>query len=118
MDRLDEERPMIQKRNAWARGVVAALAMAGAFVSLGCDDTNNVVTPPDFAMTQKLPDLSMPMQATDGGAGDMAEKPDADCFDNPMTHLQIINACTTSMKVAKPTNPTLPFVNGQLPPLP
>lgn len=44
--------------------------------------------------------------------------PDADCFMNPQTHEEIINACTTAQKVTK--NPTLPLLNpdGTLPPLP
>ena len=49
---------------------------------------------------------------TDGGM------PDADCFMNPQTHDEIINACTTAQKITK--NPTLPLLeaDGSLPPLP
>ncbi|MGE0398094.1 MAG: hypothetical protein AB7T06_15440 [Kofleriaceae bacterium] len=55
--------------------------------------------------------------AADGPPGD-AGTPDADCFMNPQTHEEIINACTTAQKITK--NPTLPLLNadGSLPPLP
>jgi hypothetical protein len=51
---------------------------------------------------------------TDGGA-DGAVK---DCFDNPKTHEEIINACTDASRVDK--NPTLKKLqpDGSLPPLP
>jgi hypothetical protein len=59
----------------------------------------------------------------DGGAQppkDASEDaaPDASCFENPTTHAEIINACTTAQKVTK--TPTLPLLNqdGSLPPLP
>lgn len=49
-----------------------------------------------------------------GGAGGGAP----DCYSNPMTHVEIINACTTADKVDKMS--TLPLLgpNGELPPLP
>jgi hypothetical protein len=53
----------------------------------------------------------------DAGVRD-AGAPDASCFTNPMTHEEIINACTTAQKIYK--NPTLPLLepDGSLPPLP
>jgi hypothetical protein len=53
-----------------------------------------------------------PADAVDAGP------PDADCFMNPQTHDEIINACTTAQKITK--NPTLPLLNadGSLPPVP
>ena len=49
-----------------------------------------------------------------GGAGGGAP----DCFTNPKTHLEIINACTTADEIDK--TPKLPLFgpNGELPPLP
>jgi hypothetical protein len=49
-----------------------------------------------------------------GGAGGGAP----DCFTNPKTHVEIINACTTADEVDK--SPKLPLLgpNGELPPLP
>jgi hypothetical protein len=41
--------------------------------------------------------------------------PDADCYNNPQSYLQIINACTTAQKVAKSV--TIPGIlpDGGLP---
>jgi hypothetical protein len=54
---------------------------------------------------------------TGGGGGMM---PDAGCFNNPQSYVEIINACTTAMKVNKtsaiPPGKLLP--DGGLPPLP
>jgi len=44
--------------------------------------------------------------------------PDASCFTNPTTHLQIINACTTAQKIYKDSHPPLLHADGSLPPLP
>lgn len=44
--------------------------------------------------------------------------PDADCFTNPTTHEEIINACTTSQKIVKHPVLTLVGSDGSLPPLP
>jgi len=60
----------------------------------------------------------------DGGARphdagvDAGGPPDAPCSENPQTHAEIINACTTAQKIIK--KPTLPLLNqdGSLPPLP
>lgn len=43
---------------------------------------------------------------------------DASCFDNPQTHEQIINACTTAQKIYKDSHPPLLNADGSLPPLP
>ena len=49
---------------------------------------------------------------------DASGPPDASCFENPQTHAEIINACTTAQKVIK--KPSLPLLQsgGALPPLP
>ncbi len=57
-------------------------------------------------------------QITDGGLPD-AFLPDgapADCYTNPKTHFEIINACTNALHVTK--NPKLPLLypDGGLPP--
>ena len=49
-----------------------------------------------------------------GGGGGGA----LDCFTNPMTHVEIINACTTADEVDKTPNLPLLGPNGELPPLP
>jgi len=52
----------------------------------------------------------------DGGGADAAV--DASCFDNPTTHYEIINACTTAQKIYKDSHPPLQNADGSLPPLP
>lgn len=55
----------------------------------------------------------------DGGTNNPADASTTDdCFTNPTTHEEIINACTTAVKVEK--TPVLPLLNsdGTLPPLP
>lgn len=49
---------------------------------------------------------------------DAATAPDAACFTNPQTYLEIINACTDAVQIDK--RPSLPLLNadGSLPPLP
>jgi hypothetical protein len=56
-------------------------------------------------------------QPKDAGI-DATGTPDASCFENPTTHAEIINACTTAQKVFK--QPDLPLLNqdGSLPQLP
>ncbi len=49
-----------------------------------------------------------------GGAGGGAP----DCFTNPKTHVEIINACTDADKIDKTPNLPLLGPNGELPPLP
>lgn len=43
---------------------------------------------------------------------------DASCFDNPTTHYEIINACTTAQKIYKDSDPPLQNPDGTLPDLP
>jgi hypothetical protein len=49
---------------------------------------------------------------------DASGPPDASCFENPQTHAEIINACTTAQKVTKKPNLPLLQPGGALPPLP
>ena len=69
--------------------------------------------------------LAFAAACSDDGGGrpkdagiDASTTPDASCFENPTTHAEIINACTTAQKVIK--KPTLPLLDqdGSLPPLP
>jgi hypothetical protein len=43
---------------------------------------------------------------------------DASCFTNPQTYAEIINACTTAVKVFKDSHPPLLLPDGTVPPLP
>ncbi|MDB4956585.1 MAG: hypothetical protein JWO36_4154 [Myxococcales bacterium] len=65
----------------------------------------------DSANTQK--DAGVKDGGVDGGGG-----PDASCFTNPMTHYEIINACTGSQKIYKVSHPALLGSDGTLPALP
>ena len=47
-----------------------------------------------------------------------AGTPDASCFTNPTTYNEIINACTTAVKVYKDSHPALLNPDGTLPALP
>ncbi len=43
---------------------------------------------------------------------------DASCFNNPTTHYEIINACTTAQQIFKDSHPPLLKPDGTLPALP
>jgi hypothetical protein len=47
-----------------------------------------------------------------------AGAPDASCFTNPQSYNEIINACTTAVKVYKVSHPPLLNPDGTLPDLP
>ncbi len=102
----------MRKINRFLVGAAAAAALSVGVVGCAGYDTTRA---PDFAMQPKA-DMAMNM-----GNQDMAtqQQPDMGCYPNPMTHIEIINACTDSMQIDKPTNPNLPFTDaGTLPPLP
>lgn len=77
-----------------------------------CDDSSSAIKEPS-------PDAAPPR--VDGGQnGDIDAGGDGgpkDCFENPKTHFEIINACTNAQRITK--NPTLPKLlsDGGLPPL-
>ena len=84
---------------------VAALALATTVAACG-DNTNHNAT-----------DMAMPTGG-DGGSGDMAMET---CVMNPMTPVELLNACTTA-QTGDPAKdaPYFPSLapNGNLPPLP
>lgn len=59
-----------------------------------------------------------PKVKQDAGVTQDAGAPDASCFENPQTHYEIINACTTAQKIYKDSNPPLLNSDGTLPELP
>ena len=80
------------KANAWFMAVCVALACAA-----GCkEDKTNV--PADAAV--------------DAGPAD------ASCFNNPITHDEIMNACTDAQKIYKDSHPPLLNADGTVPALP
>jgi hypothetical protein len=98
-----------------------AVAVAATFVWAACDSSSSDAvkeTPAEGG--PGTPPPPPPPGVTDGSLPD-AFLPDgapADCYTNPKTHFEIINACTTAQKITK--NPTLPLLysDGGLPPTP
>lgn len=83
-----------------------------ALLSLTACDGGSAVKEPGPSPT--------PTAAGDGGGPGGSDGGDAgpgDCFMNPKTHYEIINACTDAVKIEK--NPVLPklLADGGLPPL-
>ena len=71
-----------------------------AIMCAGCSDDGPPTMPHDAAI-------------------DAPVTPDAACFSgDPVTHDQIINACTTAQKIYKTKQPPLLNADGSLPPLP
>lgn len=101
---------MNRPRSSFA--AISWLVILGSLGHVACDDSSAVKEP--------APDGGRPVQGVDpGGAGDAASGDGGpqDCFQNPKTHFEIINACTNAVKITK--TPTLPKLlpDGGLPPL-
>ena len=94
-------------RRPW---LVALVVGAGA-PARGCDGGSWGVKETAGDASASYRDSGVP-SAVDGSPD--GEK---DCFDDPKTHFEIINACTTATRV--PKNPTLRMLlaDGGLPPL-
>ena len=83
--------------------------LIGALLAGACGDDSSSASLPDLAVAH---DMSA---ATDMPEGDAMT---AACVSNPMTHVEIINACTTAQSYDKmPFYPGL-APGGMLPPLP
>ncbi len=105
------------RKNIHKGFLAGVLLAASCFVYAACDDSSSAVKepPPNGGTDGGNP-------GTDGGgngfdAGTLPDGAPKDCFDNPKTHFEIINACTTATKITK--NPTLTKLlpDGGLPPL-
>jgi hypothetical protein len=103
-------------------GVLAAMTGTGV---VACDDSSNAVKEPvkptsegGGPSTPGVDGGGGPQPGTDGGGPTLPDGAPSDCFMNPKTHLEIINACTNAVKITK--NPTLPLLlpDGGLPPTP
>jgi hypothetical protein len=94
-----------------ALGLVAAAAL---WPLAACDDSSGVhETPPaDSGPGQD----TGPTPPQDGSTGDGPAP--SDCFTNPQTHFEIINACTNSQQFDKKPNLPLLLADGGLPALP
>ena len=89
--------------------IAVAFLAIGSTAMLGCGDNGNPANPDaPGRMDAPPPDSFTP----DGGG------PDADCFTNPTTHVQIINACTNAQHVSRPATVPGQLPDGALPALP
>ena len=98
--------------------VAISLSAAGY---AACTDDSGVHDTPILKDAGPLPGTDGSMTNPDGSPIDMrdgAPPPGLDCFPDPKTHDEIINACTDAARVDK--HPTLPLLlaDGGLPPLP
>jgi hypothetical protein len=98
--------------------VLGAIALVGvwAFVACGGDDSSVHETLPDGSTSSSSSggqDTGPPPDGSSSGSDGAPQ----DCFTNPQTHFEIINACTDSQKFDK--NPNLPLLlpDGGLPAL-
>ncbi|MFO0644563.1 MAG: hypothetical protein U0183_35415 [Polyangiaceae bacterium] len=92
---------------------LAALVVLAGLALAACDDTTIKESTVDARAP--APTMSPTTEPLDSGPSDGGPK---DCFDDPKTHAEIINACTTAVRIAK--NPVLPKLlpDGGLPPVP
>jgi hypothetical protein len=88
----------------------AALCLAG-FAATACDETS---TPSEVVPTPDSGNNNNDSGSNPGDSGPQEE----DCFKNPKTHYEIINACTTATKVDKKVNLPLLLSDGGRPPIP
>lgn len=97
--------------------VLSALALASSTLYLACDETNAVKEPPVGTDSGPPPGTDSGPNPGEGGADAGGDGGPTDCFVNPKTHNEIINACTNAVRITK--NPVLPKLlpDGGLPPL-
>jgi hypothetical protein len=107
---------MVMKNETIHWALSAVLVAAGVSLGAGaCDDSSSAVKEPTGHPSAPTNDSGTTSGGgPDGSAGDGGPK---DCFDNPQTHFEIINACTNAVRIEK--NPTLNKLlpDGGLPPL-
>ena len=107
--------------------IVAAACAAAMTLLAACDNTSG--NPSDNGAARVDSSAPPPTAQPDAGVtvlpdgnvvqNDAGPPPDGgDCFVNPKTHFEIINACTNAQKIAK--SPTLPLLlpDGGVPPPP
>lgn len=91
-----------------------AVLIGSCSIYAACDDSSALKESTPDAGAKAEVDSGPGPGGNDGGDGDGGPK---DCFENPKTHFEIINACTNATKITK--NPTLSKLlpDGGLPPL-
>lgn len=100
----------MKKIRSSVAGSVAVALSTLAYVA--CDDSSSTVKEPS-----PIVDAGPGTPDIDSGFETLPDGGTKDCFDNPKTHFEIINACTNATKISK--NPVLPklLADGGLPPL-
>lgn len=100
-----------EKMRPWLLAGTAVLLSLVALL-VGCDESSSAIKEPGPNVTSDAGGSS-----GDVDAGSQADGAPKDCFDNPTTHFEIINACTNATRITK--NPTLNKLlpDGGLPPL-
>lgn len=96
--------------------VLGGLAIASSVLYIACDSSDSAVKEPTPVPDSGLLGDGAPIPVRDSGP--LPDGAPGDCFLNPKTHFEIINACTDAVRITK--NPTLPLLltDGGLPPLP
>jgi len=105
------------RAHLWSLSVASFIALAFASLAhVACDDSSNAIKEPAPDSGRSGND-SGPLSDGNGPGVDGGDAGPSDCFLNPKTHFEIINACTTAVKITK--NPTLTKLqsDGGLPPL-
>jgi hypothetical protein len=89
--------------------ILWAIGLSPALIASACG-RNNV--PSDHQSTSS--------STSSGGAGNGGSRAggSTECFTNPVTHVEIINACTDVETIDKTPNLPLLHPKGELPPLP
>lgn len=95
--------------------LVGAVGVASAVATAACDDSSAVKEPISKNDAGSWSRDGGPAVTDGGPLGDGAV---SDCYLDPKTHEEIINACTDAVKI--PKTPTLPLLlpDGGVPPLP
>ena len=96
-----------------AAGVLGIMTASGA----GCaDDTSNTTTDAGNTVVDAGNKGDAGNEIVDAGPTDAGTP---DCYDNPKTHLEIINACTDAQKIEKTVDVSAKLLpDGGLPPAP
>ena len=95
-----------------------ATALACVRLVVACDDSSSAVKEATPGPDGAAPGAPPPPPQDLPDAGTLPDGAPADCYMNPKTNFEIINACTNAQKITK--NPTLPLLysDGGLPPTP
>ncbi|MBX3221195.1 MAG: hypothetical protein KF795_11800 [Labilithrix sp.] len=96
-----------------------AIVILSAVIGVACDDSSSAVKEPSPDAGPGTGIDGGPIDSGGGGfdAGTLPDGAPKDCFDNPKTHFEIINACTNATRITKDPTLTKLLADGGLPPL-